>query len=437
MLKVGFHTLGCKVNQYETEAIVELFEQRGYEIVDFDEVADIYVVNTCTVTNIADKKSRKMLSKAKSMNQEAIVVAMGCYAQIAQNQLQENSEIDLIIGSTKKNEVVDQVENYLREHEKINTVEDMTHQNEYEDLWVSRNEDKKRAHIKIQDGCNQFCSYCIIPYTRGRVRSRDPESIVKEVMTIVGHGYREIVLTGIHLASYGVELHDCRLIDLLKKLNEVEGLKRIRLGSLEPTLVTPVFVEKLSKLSKICPHFHLSLQSGCDETLKRMNRKYTTEDYRQSVKTLRDFYGKPSITTDIIVGFPGETEEEFTQTLQFVREIAFADLHVFKFSKREGTKAASMPNVVDEKVKNERSKILTEARNTNHHQFLEQFIGETLEVLFEGSLELTDQLFYMGHAANYLKIIVEKEANNLESKMLKVQLQKVFGEFIKGEISAS
>lgn len=434
MLKVGFHTLGCKVNQYETEAITELFEQKGYQIVDFNELADIYIINTCTVTNIADKKSRKMLSKAKGMNQNAVVVAMGCYAQVAEEKLQENPEIDLIVGNTKKNEIVDLVENYLSQHTKINTVEDMTHQNQYEELWVSKNEDKKRAHIKVQDGCNQYCSYCIIPYTRGRVRSRNAESIIKEVQAIADNGYKEIVLTGIHLASYGKEFENYALIDLLEELNNISGLKRIRLGSLEPTLITEPFVKRLSQLEKLCPHFHLSLQSGCKDTLKRMNRKYTPEEYRQSVSHLRNAYHQPSITTDIIVGFPGETEEEFKQTLDFVREIAFSDCHVFKYSPRNGTKAALMQNQVDEKMKNYRSKVLTELRDELYETYLNQFTGQEIEVLFEEHLLIDGVGFYAGHASNYLRIIVPDQGIDIESKMGKVEIEMVSKAFLKGTL---
>lgn len=432
MLKVGYHTLGCKVNQYETEAITELFEQRGYQTVAFDEVADIYVINTCTVTNIADKKSRKMLSKAKTMNHNAVVVAMGCYAQVAKDLLQENPEIDLIVGNTKKNEIVDLVENYLNQHFKMNTVEDMTHQDHYEELWVSRNEDKKRAHIKIQDGCNQFCSYCIIPYTRGRVRSRPIENVIKEVETIVENGYKEIILTGIHLASYGAEFQDYGLIDLIEALDKIEGLKRLRLGSLEPTLITGEFVERLKKLTKICPHFHLSLQSGCDETLIRMNRKYTTEDYRSSVALLRLAFDRPSITTDIIVGFPDETEDEFQRTKAFIEEISFSDLHVFKYSPRSGTKAAIMKNQVDEKVKNERSKALTEVRNRLYEDYLKKFIGDSVEVLFEEHLEIEGEAFFAGHTANYLKVIAPNQGVDLERKMVFVTLEEICKEFLKG-----
>lgn len=434
MLKVGYHTLGCKVNQYETEAITELFEYKGYKTVDFNEVADIYIINTCTVTNIADKKSRKMLSKAKSNNPNAIVVAMGCYAQAAGDKLQENPEIDLIVGNTKKNEIVDLVENYLNQHLKMNTVEDMSLKDQYEELLVSRNEDKKRAHIKIQDGCNQFCSYCIIPYTRGRVRSRQADSIIKEVTGVVKNGYKEIVLTGIHLASYGVEFEAFGLIDLLEALDKIEGLHRIRLGSLEPTLINNEFVERLKKLTKICPHFHLSLQSGCDETLKRMNRKYSTNEYRKSVARLREVYDRPNITTDIIVGFPDETEEEFYQTQCFVEEMAFSDIHVFKYSPRSGTKAAVMNNQVDEKIKNERSKVLTEMRNHLHEAYLKQFIGNSFEVLIEELLVLDGNAYFAGHAANYLKIIVTNEGENLEKKLVFVALEGVQGDFIKGSL---
>ncbi|PKM96188.1 MAG: tRNA (N(6)-L-threonylcarbamoyladenosine(37)-C(2))-methylthiotransferase MtaB [Firmicutes bacterium HGW-Firmicutes-1] len=434
MLKVSFHTLGCKVNQYETDAIMELFQQRGYEVVDFHESADICIINTCTVTNIADKKSRKMLSKGKSLNPSAIVVAMGCYAQMAENKLRDKEEIDLIIGNTKKNQVVDVVEDYIREHKKISLIEDMRHDVPYEEMWISKIEDKKRAHIKIQDGCNQFCSYCIIPFTRGRVRSRKPENVVKEVTQLVGKGYKEIVLTGIHLASYGLELPDYKLIDLLIELNDIKGLDRIRLGSLEPTLMTEDFIAKMAILKKICPHFHLSLQSGCDDILSRMNRHYDTKVYYESVLNLRKVYNKPAITTDIIVGFPGETDEEFQQTVEFVLKVGFADIHVFKYSPREGTKAAIMKQQIKEEMKNDRSKKLMTVRDELHDQYLKQFIGSIVEVIFEDTLEINGKEFYIGHASNYSKIIVDKTNDKLENRLLEVQIVEVINDFLKGEI---
>ncbi|PKM50808.1 MAG: tRNA (N(6)-L-threonylcarbamoyladenosine(37)-C(2))-methylthiotransferase MtaB [Firmicutes bacterium HGW-Firmicutes-7] len=432
MLKVSFHTLGCKVNQYETDAIMELFEQRGFEVIDFNEPADICIINTCTVTNIADKKSRKMLSKGKSINSNAIVVAMGCYAQIAEKKLKDNEDIDLIIGNTKKNQIVDLVEEYIREHKKYSLIEDMTHNVPYEEMWISKIDDKKRAHIKIQDGCNQFCSYCIIPYTRGRVRSRNPENIIKEVSQLVEKGYKEIVLTGIHLASYGLDDYGYKLIDLLIELNELNGLERIRLGSLEPTLMTVDFINQIVQLNKLCPHFHLSLQSGCDDVLKRMNRHYDTKEYYESVLNLRKAYDKPAITTDIIVGFPGETEIEFQETIDFVKRIGFADIHIFKYSPREGTKAAAIKQQIKEEVKNHRSKVLGSIRNQLHYNYLEQFIGSVVEVIFEDIIEISGTEYYIGHASNYSKIIVEKSDKRLENRLLSVEIVEIDKELLKG-----
>lgn len=427
-MKIGYHTLGCKVNQYETQSITQMFENRGYETVDFDEIADIYIINTCTVTNVADKKSRQMLSKAKKHNPNAVVVAVGCYAQVADEKLKENTGIDLIIGNTKKNEVADLVESYLKAHDRLSTVEDMSHMTEYEEMWLSKMEDKKRAHIKVQDGCNQFCSYCIIPYTRGRVRSREKDNVIREVEEMVKNGYKEVVLTGIHLASYGLEFEGYGLIHLLEELEQVQGLSRIRLGSLEPTLVTEEFVERLKGVGKLCPHFHLSLQSGCDSVLKRMNRKYTTQDYRQAVSRLRGLYGNPAITTDIIVGFPGETEDEFMTTAAFAREIGFADIHVFKYSIRQGTKAAEMKDQVRETVKSARSKILSEVRDNLYSAYQNAFLGHRVDVLIEEEITLDGITYEMGHSPNYLKILIEKGTSPEQ-----VWLEKAAGEYIVGK----
>lgn len=435
MLKVGFHTLGCKVNQYETDAIIEQFENRGYKIVDFNDIADIYIINTCTVTNTSDKKSRKMLSRAKKTNKEAVVVALGCYAQIAEDKLKDSLGVDLIIGNTKKNQVVDIVEEYLLENKKIIYVEDISKVIPYEDMWISKMENKTRAYIKIQDGCNQFCSYCIIPYTRGRVRSRKPDNALKEVKQLVQKGYKEIVLTGIHLASYGKEFEKYKLIDLLKELNGIHGLERIRLGSLEPTLITENFVKEIVLLEKICPHFHLSLQSGCDETLKRMNRKYTTKDFLQSVLFLKKAYNKPGITTDIIVGFPEESEEEFNQTFEFIRKVEFLDIHIFKYSPRKGTKAASMKGQIDEEIKNNRSKELMILRDKMHINFLKSYIGEDVEVLFEEKISEDKKEYFIGHTSNYMKVKLENPNLNLENKLQKVKIIQVNKDYVEGILS--
>lgn len=431
MKKVAFHTLGCKVNQYETEAMEELFEKSGYQIVDFREIADIYVVNTCTVTNVADKKSRQMLSKAKHNNEGAIIVAVGCYAQIAKDKLIKDNNIDLVIGSNNKNKIVDLVEEYIHEGNKINVVEDIGKTTEYEDILITKVNDKTRAYIKIQDGCNQFCSYCIIPYTRGRIRSREMSSVIKEVNTLASNGYHEIVLTGIHIASYGKDLTNTSLIELLMRLNEIDGILRIRLGSLEPNLITEEFISQLSKLNKVCPHFHLSLQSGCDATLKRMNRKYTTETFNNKVEIIRNAYENPSITTDIIVGFPGETDEEFDSTLDFVRKIRFSGIHVFKYSMREGTKAAARDDQIDPRVKTERSHTLTNVQSKIREEFLNSFINKEVEVLFEEESIIDEKKCYYGFTDNYIKVKVFSDNNirnlQLSTKIIKIQNDNLVG----------
>ncbi|WP_113671279.1 tRNA (N(6)-L-threonylcarbamoyladenosine(37)-C(2))-methylthiotransferase MtaB [Vallitalea guaymasensis] len=431
MKKVAFHTLGCKVNQYETEAMEELFEKSGYQIVDFREIADIYVVNTCTVTNVADKKSRQMLSKAKHNNEGAIIVAVGCYAQIAKDKLIKDNNIDLVIGSNNKNKIVDLVEEYIHEGNKINVVEDIGKTTEYEDILITKVNDKTRAYIKIQDGCNQFCSYCIIPYTRGRIRSREMSSVIKEVNTLASNGYHEIVLTGIHIASYGKDLTNTSLIELLMRLNEIDGILRIRLGSLEPNLITEEFISQLSKLNKVCPHFHLSLQSGCDATLKRMNRKYTTETFYNKVEIIRKAYENPSITTDIIVGFPGETDEEFDCTLDFVRKIRFSGIHVFKYSMREGTPAAARDDQIDPRVKTERSHTLTNVQSKIREEFLNSFINKEVEVLFEEESMIDEKKCYYGFTDNYIKVKVFSDNNirnlQLSTKIIKIQNDNLVG----------
>ncbi|WP_304942060.1 tRNA (N(6)-L-threonylcarbamoyladenosine(37)-C(2))-methylthiotransferase MtaB [Vallitalea guaymasensis] len=431
MKKVAFHTLGCKVNQYETEAMEELFEKSGYQIVDFREIADIYVVNTCTVTNVADKKSRQMLSKAKHNNEGAIIVAVGCYAQIAKDKLIKDNNINLVIGSNNKNKIVDLVEEYIHEGNKINVVEDIGKTTEYEDILITKVNDKTRAYIKIQDGCNQFCSYCIIPYTRGRIRSREMSSVIKEVNTLASNGYHEIVLTGIHIASYGKDLTNTSLIELLMRLNEIDGILRIRLGSLEPNLITEEFISQLSKLNKVCPHFHLSLQSGCDATLKRMNRKYTTETFYNKVEIIRKAYENPSITTDIIVGFPGETDEEFDSTLDFVRKIRFSGIHVFKYSMREGTPAAARDDQIDPRVKTERSHTLTNVQSKIREEFLNSFINKEVEVLFEEESMIDEKKCYYGFTDNYIKVKVFSDNNirnlQLSTKIIKIQNDNLVG----------
>lgn len=412
MKTVAFCTLGCKVNQYETNAMIQKMIEAGYEVVDFETKADIYIINTCTVTNMADKKSRQMLRRVKEINPEAILVAVGCYAQVAKEKLEQIPEIDLILGINEKNDIV----KYVEQASKNTYVSDVLHQTEFLDFGDVTYTEKTRAVIKVQDGCNQFCSYCIIPYARGRIRSRKPESVIKEITDVAKEGIKEVVITGIHIASYGKDFNtEYRLIDLLEEIQKVNGIQRIRLGSLEPTLITEEFVTRLKKLSKICDHFHLSLQSGCDETLKRMNRKYTTDQFRHVVELLRNAYPEVHLTTDVIVGFPGETEEEFNKTYEFLKEIKFYKMHVFKYSPRSGTVAAKMPNQIDGNIKEERSNKLIELSDENEKEYNQKYIGKEVEVL----LEEREGEYLKGHTTNYM-VVKMKTNENLENTIQKV-----------------
>ena len=386
--------------------------EAGYEVVDFETKADIYIINTCTVTNMADKKSRQMLRRVKEINPEAILVAVGCYAQVAKEKLEQIPEIDLILGINEKNDIV----KYVEQASKNTYVSDVLHQTEFLDFGDVTYTEKTRAVIKVQDGCNQFCSYCIIPYARGRIRSRNPESVIKEITDVAKEGIKEVVITGIHIASYGKDFNtEYRLIDLLEEIQKVDGIQRIRLGSLEPTLITEEFVTRLKKLSKICDHFHLSLQSGCDETLKRMNRKYTTDQFRHVVELLRNAYPEVHLTTDVIVGFPGETEEEFNKTYEFLKEIKFYKMHVFKYSPRSGTVAAKMPNQIDGNIKEERSNKLIELSDENEKEYNQKYIGKEVEVL----LEEREGEYLKGHTTNYM-VVKMKTNENLENTIQKV-----------------
>ena len=414
MKTVAFCTLGCKVNQYETNAMMQKMIEAGYEVVDFETKADIYIINTCTVTNMADKKSRQMLRRVKEINPEAILVAVGCYAQVAKEKLEQIPEIDLILGINEKNDIV----KYVEQASKNTYVSDVLHQTEFLDFGDVTYTEKTRAVIKVQDGCNQFCSYCIIPYARGRIRSRKPESVIKEITDVAKEGIKEVVITGIHIASYGKDFNmkpEYKLIDLLEEIQKVDGIQRIRLGSLEPTLITEEFVERLKKLPKICDHFHLSLQSGCDETLKRMNRKYTTDQFRHVVELLRNAYPEVHLTTDVIVGFPGETEEEFNKTYEFLKEIKFYKMHVFKYSPRSGTVAAKMPNQIDGNIKEERSNKLIELSDKNEKEYNQKYIGKEVEVL----LEEREGEYLKGHTTNYM-VVKMKTSENLENTIQKV-----------------
>ena len=429
MKKVALHNLGCKVNAYETEAMQQLLEERGYRIVPFKEEADIYIINTCTVTNMADRKSRQMLHRARKMNPEAVVVACGCYVQAKRDEIED--DIDIIVGNNRKKDIVSILEAYEAEHgekghqEKqtvpCTEVLDIDHEKEYENLHLSKAAEHTRAYIKVQDGCNQFCSYCIIPYARGRVRSRSRDSVLEEVRELAVNGYKEVVLTGIHLSSYGVDTgYD--LLALIKAIHEVDGIQRIRMGSLEPRIITDTFAKTLSELPKICPHFHLSLQSGCDMTLRRMNRRYTSEEYYEKCMLLRKYFNNPALTTDVIVGFPGETEEEFAQSKAFIDKVNFYETHVFKYSKREGTKAAVMPDQVPEQVKTERSAELLELSRKKQSVYEDHLIGTTQEVLFEEETVHDGVKFQIGHTREYVKIGM-KTSEKLSNQLLNVEIE--------------
>lgn len=430
MKKIAFCTLGCKVNQYETNAMMQKFMDEKYEIVDFNEFADIYIINTCTVTNMADKKSRQMLRRVKDINKESVIVAVGCYAQVAKDVLEKIEEIDLILGNNEKVNIVKYIEEYMKTNKKQYEASSVMYQKEYVDFGSITYTEKTRAVIKVQDGCDRFCSYCIIPYARGRVRSRLPESVLKEIEEISKKGIKEVVITGIHIASYGKDFKNIyRLINLLEDINKIEGIKRIRLGSLEPTLITEEFVGRLAKLEKICDHFHLSLQSGCDETLKRMNRKYNTEEFRKVTEILRKAYPNVSLTTDIIVGFPGETEEEFDKTYEFLKEINFYKMHIFKYSPRKGTKAAIMKEQVDGNIKEERSEKLINLSNENEKKYNESYVGKKVDVLFEE----VDGDYIKGHTTNYIMVKVKSKDENLENSIRKVIVEKVEDLMLIGE----
>ena len=426
--KAALHNLGCKVNAYELEAIQQMLEQKGYEIVPFASGADVYIINTCTVTNIADRKSRQMLHKAKKMNPDAVVVACGCYVQAAGEKLEEDTAIDLIVGNNKKKEIPEILEAYFREREEGRAASgawltDMAHNREYETLSISRTEEHTRAFIKVQDGCNQFCTYCIIPYARGRVRSRRPEEVLAEVQRLAASGCQEIVLTGIHLSSYGVDLEEEQdLLALIRTVHSVEGIRRIRLGSLEPGIITESFAEAIAALPKVCPHFHLSLQSGCDTVLQRMNRRYRSEEYMEKCRLLRRVYDRPALTTDVIVGFPGETEEEFEASRAFVEQVHFFETHIFKYSRREGTRAAAMPGQISEQEKTRRSHVLLELDGRRRREYMESFLGEERDVLFEERVQADGREYWTGHTREYLKVLVPAEKEDYENQMIPVKL---------------
>ena len=409
--KVALHNLGCKVNAYEVEAMQQLLEQAGYEIVPFEPGADVYVINTCTVTNIADRKSRQMLHKAKKMNPDAVVVATGCYVQTDEGKLEKDEAVDLVLGNNQKKNIVEVLAEYEAEHQKQAHIIKINQTKEYEELEISRTAEHVRAYIKVQDGCNQFCTYCIIPYARGRVRSRAKEKILQEVYKLAEAGYKEVVLTGIHLSSYGVDFPEEKkedLLSLIKGVNAVEGINRIRLGSLEPGIVTEEFARELSAMPKVCPHFHLSLQSGCDTTLERMNRRYRSAQYKERCEILRKYFENPALTTDVIVGFPMETEKDFQASYEFVRDIHFYETHIFKYSRRHGTKAAQMDGQLTDAVKAERSDKMLELNETREKEYEDTFLGKDVEVLLEEEVDIQGKSYYLGHTREYVKVAVPK-----------------------------
>lgn len=437
--KVALHNLGCKVNAYEIEAMQQLLEEAGYEIVPFEPGADIYVINTCTVTNIADRKSRQMLHKAKKMNPEAIVVATGCYVQTGGEKLEKDEAIDLVLGNNQKINIVEALAEYAENKPghgshviKINQTK------EYEELSIDHTAEHVRAYIKVQDGCNQFCTYCIIPYARGRVRSRNIESVLKEVRALAEKGYKEVVLTGIHLSSYGVDFPEEKketLLSLIRAVHEIEGIRRIRLGSLEPGIVTREFAEGIAALPKVCPHFHLSLQSGCDETLERMNRRYRSGEYRERCELLREVYGNPALTTDVIVGFPQESEEEFQKSYDFVDGIHFYETHIFKYSRRQGTKAAAMDRQLTEAEKARRSEKMIEMHHRHAKDYERSMLGKELEVLIEEEYTKDGQIWYLGHSREYIKTAVPKSENYGVNDIVRVRAESFLEEHIMtGEV---
>ena len=432
MKKAAFYTLGCKVNRYETEAMTESFENAGYEIVDYSEFADVYIINTCTVTNMGDRKSRQIIRRAREKNPEALVAVVGCYSQTAPGEVLEIPEVSLVVGTDERSRMVELVEYAMQKEEKLNMVNDIMKVREFEEMPIKSYKSRTRAFLKIQEGCDQYCTYCIIPYARGHIRSRKPDSIIAEVKELAENGFREIVLTGIHVASYGKDLGNTSLIDIIEKIHEIDGIRRIRMSSVDPNVMTDGFIERLSRLPKICGHFHLSLQSGCDETLKRMNRKYTTGEYRRVVEKLREVFADVAITTDLIVGFPGETEEEFQKTVDFVEEIAFSGMHVFKYSQRSGTPAAKYENQVKPQVKDARSKVITAIAEKNEEKFKKAFIGRSKPVLYEQPFDGQKSLFE-GLTDNYIRVVSESR-EDIKGKIIETVLAELKEDYMTGRI---
>lgn len=428
--KIAFITLGCKVNLYDTEAMAELFTEKGYEVVDFEEYADVYLINTCTVTNLGDKKSRQMIRRAKRINPNSVVVATGCYAQVASEEVAKIEGINIVIGTKNRSEIVETVENYVAENGVVNNVSDIMGEKEFEPLQISRLTNRTRAYIKIQEGCNRYCTYCIIPYARGPIRSRKPEEVIEEVKKLAENGFKEVVLTGIHVASYGLDLGNITLADIIEKVHFVNGIERIRFSSMEPLAIDDDFVARMAKLPKVCDHYHLSLQSGCNRTLKRMNRKYNAEQYAEACERLRNAFPNVAITTDIIVGFPDETEEDFKESLAFAKKMKLDKIHTFPYSPKKGTPAAKMKNQISGDVKSQRSKEMIALSDKMNIDFLNNNIGKTVPVLFEDM----ENGFWQGHTTNYIKVLVKSD-ENLNNKIVDVKLDKIHGvEIVEGTV---
>ncbi len=424
--KIAFTTLGCKVNLYDTEAMIELFEKEGYTLVDFDDIADIYVINTCTVTNLGDKKSRQMIRRAKALNPDSIIVATGCYSQVSPDEVSKIDGINIVIGTKNRLEIVETVKKYQKDHKKdvLNTVSDIMKERVFEPLSISELKDRTRAYLKIQEGCNRFCTYCIIPFARGPVRSRKPEDVIEEVKKLAKNGFKEVVLTGIHILSYGFDLKNTNLIDIIKKVHSVDGIERIRFSSIEPSVITDDFIKEMKKLPKVCDHYHLSLQSGCNNTLKRMKRQYTKEQYEEAIIKLREAFNDVAVTTDMIVGFPGETEEDFIDSYNFAKKIKITKIHAFPYSPKKGTKAATFEDQIQNDVKAERNKKMIELSNKLNIEFLESMLNKTMPVLFEREKE---KGIYEGHTTNYITVCVKSDVD-ITNKILNVKLLDVIKE---------
>ena len=433
-MKVAFATLGCRVNQYESEAMAEKFIREGYEVVDFDQFSDVYVINTCTVTNMGDKKSRQIISRARRNNPDAIIAAVGCYSQMSPKEVSEIPGVDVVLGTRNKGDVVYYVNKAKDEGKSQVHVQGVLQNKVFEDLKIEDYQDKTRAFLKIQDGCNRFCTYCTIPYARGSVCSKDPNKVLSEVRELAKNGFKEVILSGIHTASYGLDLEgNVNLITIIEEIEKIDGIERIRIGSIEPAFFTAEVIEKIKSFKKLCPHFHLSLQSGCDATLKRMNRRYTAKEYEDSVNLLRETLPDVSISTDVIVGFPGETEEEFNETYEFLKRIKLTKTHIFKYSPRKGTKAADMPNQINGKVKDERSKKLIELNDINEKAFTEKFLGKEMDVLFEQPVKGKEDV-YEGYTRNYIKVEVHCMAANITGRIVDVRLEQAEKDYAIAEM---